>query len=116
MGDGLHDSRESAAGLVDALVALDQRLDGYLAVRTFARDGKPLSSFVGRLDRIAVKPSRNETSLIVGLMPGSARLDLARLTAFRVCRGSVDGLLELSAGGRRLMEVGARGWSEVARG
>jgi hypothetical protein len=118
MADRREDARKAAVGFVDLLVALDERLDDYLVVRTYDEGrGWLSSSFEGRLDGIRVKPAANELRLYFDLGLGKTRLRLGRLTAFRVRHVPTDAeALEFCHGGRRLIEVGPRGWSEVACG
>jgi hypothetical protein len=88
-----------------------------LVVRTYGEDGTLLSSFEGSFDSIRIAPSRQELHLYSDLphflawvgSPNGTRLDLNRLTPFRVRRVRTDDdALGLWRDGRLLMEIGPR--------
>jgi hypothetical protein len=87
-----------------------------LVVRTYAEDGSLRSSFEGSFDAIRIAPSRQELHLYSDLPnflawvgpPNGARLDLNRLTPFRVRRLPTGDALGLWRDGRCLMEIGPR--------
>jgi hypothetical protein len=97
-----------------ACMQLREYLYGPLVVRTYAEDGSLRSSVEGSFDGIRVDPSRQELRLYfdlphflawVGSRNGT-RLDLSRLTPFRVRRLPTGDALGLWRDGRCLMEIG----------
>jgi hypothetical protein len=97
-----------------ARMQLGKYLYGPLVVRTYGEDGSLRSSVEGSFDGIRVAPSRQELRLYFDLphflawvdSRNGTRLDLHRLTPFRVRRIPTGDALGLWRDGRCLMEIG----------